>query len=301
MMHPTSLSRASWEYIKQMPWNRAKTQAIKDELLRDYESGEWASKMGAQINKRILNREELQSVLDLDPKKKTAVLFPHLFWDATFFYGRDLFRDYEDWFVQSVRVAVNNPALNWVIKVHPANISKRHRDGYKGEYSEIVAVQKHVGVLPAHIKLVSAESDVSTFSFYSVMDYCLTVRGTVGIEAGVFGIPVLTAGTGRYDHLGFTIDSETPAEYLDRLTHLQEQPPLTRTQQELAQRFAYGILMMRPFHLQSVSLEFEKDTKATAKSHFNVGTVRELVEAEDMCVFVKWVSDLAVEDCLSEA
>ena len=33
---------------------------------------------------------------------------------------------------------------------------------------------------------------------FKVIDYGITVRGTIGIELPCFGIPVITAGTGRY-------------------------------------------------------------------------------------------------------
>ena len=81
------------------------------------------------------------------------------------------------------------------------------------------------------------------------MDYCLTVRGTIGIEAASFGIRVLTAGTGRYDHRGFTTDSETRETYLARIAAIETLPRLSAAEQELAERFAYGAFMLRPFAL----------------------------------------------------
>ena len=35
------------------------------------------------------------------------------------FYGRDLFADQEEWFVETVRAAAANDAVNWVVKLHP--------------------------------------------------------------------------------------------------------------------------------------------------------------------------------------
>ena len=43
---------------------------------------------------------------NLDPNKKIAVLFSHIFWDGTFFYGEDLFIDYEDWFRETLKVMI---------------------------------------------------------------------------------------------------------------------------------------------------------------------------------------------------
>ena len=42
--------------------------------------------------------------------------------------------------------------------------------------------------------------------FFQNIDFALTVRGTVGCELACYGVPVITAGTGRYSHQGFTVD-----------------------------------------------------------------------------------------------
>ena len=54
------------------------------------------------------------------------------------------------------------------------------------------------------------------------MDYCLTVWGIIGIGAATHRIPVMTAGTGRYHGLGFTIDSQTKKEYKSRLLNIEK-------------------------------------------------------------------------------
>ena len=41
----------------------------------------------------------------LDPERKTAAIFSHILYDATFFYGESLFADYEEWLVEAVRAA----------------------------------------------------------------------------------------------------------------------------------------------------------------------------------------------------
>ena len=60
---------------------------------------------------------------NLDPNKKIAVLFSHIFWDGTF-YGEDLFIDYEDWFRETLKVMIKKD-VNWIIKVHQAKCSKK--------------------------------------------------------------------------------------------------------------------------------------------------------------------------------
>src|SRR5208283_4163784 len=160
---------------------------------------------------------QLRERLSLDPNKKTAFIFPHILWDAALFWGKSLFRDFEEWFVETVRLACANDNLNWVIKIHPANRRVRESGSLQGEYAEVVTLRKYIGKLPPHIVMIPPESEISTYSLFPIIDYCLTVCGTVGIEAARLGIPVLTAGSGPYDHRGFTVDSNSREEYCEKV------------------------------------------------------------------------------------
>lgn len=297
-MHQSTLSKRSWELVQKMSWGSEKGQQLRDELHKNYATGQWFGEVGTQFHKQMRTGSQLRSDLKLDPDRKTAIIFSHLFWDATFFFGTDLFQDYEDWFVQTVRAAVENPELNWVVKIHPANLVKNERDGFEGELSEMAVIREHIGSLPAHVSLIPVESEINTYSLFSVMDYCVTVRGTIGIEASSFGIPTLTAGTGRYDGLGFTIDSETTTEYLTRLAQIQAIEPLSPEQQELAQRFAYAIFLMRPFRMSSASVEYQQDVSASTRFALNVQSMSDLVDAPDMRAFIEWACCSTDEDFL---
>jgi hypothetical protein len=243
----------------------------------------------------MIQPEEIRRRLGLDPRKKTAIVFPHILWDATLFWGTSLFRNYEEWLVETIRTACTNDRVNWVIKVHPANVVKSIRDGVQGEPSELKALRKHITKLPPHISIIHADSDINFYSLLRVMDYCVTVRGTVGIEAAGFGIPVLTAGTGRYDHKEFTIDSKCREEYLERLASIQDIPPLTTRQRELAERFAFGIFLLRPLPLTTVTLEYQRDARATSKTRINVATREDWLNAPDLKLFAEWVNSKQID------
>lgn len=297
-VHPSSLSERSWNLMRTMPWSDAEWDLLRDELVGCYARGEWYSEVGTQFLARSVDRVELTRRLGLDEKKKTAVIFPHIFWDATFFWGTDLFDNYEQWFTETVRAACANTRLNWIIKVHPANLAKDRRDGFNGEHSEYAAIRRVAGELPAHVRVIPADSDISTLSLFQLMDYCLTVRGTVGMEAACFGIPVLTAGTGRYDRLGFTIDSDSRESYLRKLSGLPDLGGPDPAQTELARQYAYGVLLCRPIRLQAISMEYRKDRGAELDVRINARTVREVKESPDLVEMSRWIAS-AEEDYMS--
>jgi len=262
-IHPQSLSSESWEYVKKMPWDDNRWQLLYKELSDTYRSGDWFAEVGTQFGKRIYSKQELIDKLQLDVNKKTAIIFPHMFWDATFFWGEDLFEDYYDWFVNVLKVAAKNRNLNWIIKIHSANVVKAKRDNYKGEHVELRAVYETLGQVPAHMRLIPPESDINTFSLFEIMDYCLTVRGTIGIEATAMGITTITAGTGRYDCLGFTHDFEFKEDYLECIRSLEDVSPMSDKEIELARRFAYGVFILRPIRLDLLEYGYRQDGKAS--------------------------------------
>ena len=121
------------------------------------------------------------------------------------------------------------------------------------------------------------------------MDYCLTVRGTIGIEAAYRGIPVLTAGTGRYDRLGFTLDFDDRETYLSRLENLETVPRLTAEQWDLAKKFAFGTFALRPTSLSSVQFSFRKDAVASLEASLTVADNAALRMAPDISALGEWI------------
>jgi hypothetical protein len=288
-VHPASLSNETWRNMTSMDWTPADAALVRRELVDTYVSGEWYSEVGTQFHTSLREAGDVRRDLALDGSKKTAVIFPHIFWDGTFFWGTDLFGSYEEWFMETMTVACANRAVNWIVKVHPANQVKNVRDGVQAEASEMAAIRAIADTLPSHIRVIPPENRMNTLSLYGVMDYCVTVRGTVGIEAAAFGIPVLTAGTGRYDRLGFTVDSESKAQYLDRLAHIQELPPLSPVQRELAERFAYGLFLVRPLALRTVALEYQRDAKASLRTSLRMEAGDDLAAAPDLRALAEWI------------
>lgn len=289
-VHPVSLSHETWDRLQRIEWTESHRRRLRDEICSSYTKGEWYGEVGTQFQKRIVSRSELARRLGLDPGKKTAAIFSHIFWDATFFWGTDLFANYEEWFVETLQAACANPSVNWIVKVHPANVTKNRRDGVSGEPSEILAIRQWIGELPSHVVVIPADSDINTYSLFDLMDYCLTVRGTIGIEAASFGITVLTAGTGRYDHLRFTLDSETREAYLANLARITDLPPLSPVQREMAERFAHGVFLLRPLPLQSVTLEYQQDATATIRSQFRIQTSEAWADAPDLRALATWIN-----------
>lgn len=298
-IHPASLSLESWETVRVLDWTQQRERELEEEFALRYGSGPKHPDAGLQEGKEIVSADEVRRRLDLDPSLRTAVIFSHVLWDANLFYGEDLFEDLEEWFVASVKAACENPHVNWVVKLHPANRFKSPT----GELNDLVAIRERIGELPAHVKLLMPETDINTYSFFDAIDYAITVRGTVGMETPAFGVRTLTAGTGRYSGLGFTDDSTTADEYLEKLRRLQELPPLSADETLLGKRHAYGLFRLRPFRFTSYRSQFRSDVSiANALVHnldVTLRTPAEVEHAPDLREFAAWAERREELDYLS--
>lgn len=298
-IHPASLSPDSWQQAREFPWTPEREAALAREFAVRYDSGEKHPDAGLQEGKQLKSTEAVHGQLGLDPAKPTAIVFSHVLWDANLFYGDDLFADQETWLVETVKAACANPAVNWVVKLHPANMYKARA----GELNDETAIREAIGELPAHVKLLRPETDINTYSLFAVVDAAVTIRGTIGMEVPCFGVPVLTAGTGRYSGLGFTVDSATPEEYLERLARIQELPRLDDAAVQLAKRHAYALFRLRAFVFSSYHASFATAARLAHPLSHNLRLTRRtrarVEAAPDLRELGDWLADPRLLDYLA--
>lgn len=254
--HPNSLDAETMNIIKQQEWTNKHDEDLNAEFSHRY-GGKWFLQNRNMVGSSDCSRQELIEKYNFDANKKIACIFSHVLWDANLFYGEDLFEDYGDWFIETVKLACANPAVNWLVKLHPVNVWKRQKENLSGQYAEITLIEQHIGSLPEHVKLIMPEHSIKNTSLFNILDYGLTVRGTIGIELPCFGIKTLTCGTGRYSNLGFTEDSQSKMEYCEKVLNIQNLSPMTPQQIMLAKKHAYALFFWRAWQMHSFKAEFK--------------------------------------------
>ena len=302
--HPLSLSDETWRALQKRRWNEKDEHRVLQFLRANYETGAWFNRQQLQEGKAILTADAAKARLGLDPAKKTAVIFCHILYDATFFFGDSLFSDYEAWLVEAVRGAIANPNLNWIVKVHPVNVWRSRMDGQPMEQLEVQAIRAACGTLPDHVKILPADTEINTYTLFDIADYGLTVRGTIGMELPCFGIPVVTAGSGRYSGRGFTIDPETPDTFRAVLASLHTVPKLDQATIHDAQRYLYGSFFLRPLRMDGFLLDFRANSFSSpalvSNVHLDPASAARLEDTTDLRRFCDWMSDGHSEDLLAE-
>ncbi|HYA39348.1 MAG TPA: hypothetical protein VEI74_13860 [Candidatus Methylomirabilis sp.] len=301
--HPYSLSPESWTRALRQPFGEHETQRLLKHWEGCYASRTWFNFQRLQHLTRMFSREEIAERLGLDASKKTAIIFAHIFWDATFFYGDNLYFDYQRWFVETIKLANSNPSVNWVIKLHPVNVWRLEADGVvNARYSELVALEEAGITLAPHLRLLLPDTEISTWSLFQIGDYCVTVRGTVGIEMAALGKRVVTAGSGHYSSRGFTTSPTTIAEYENILLGIEKLPPASAEEKERAVRYAYWLLWEKPYRFGTFKLEYCKDKNVfhplNGRPRIMATNREEIFDAPTTQYWVRWLTESQAADCI---
>lgn len=297
---PHSISADMLDRLAAEPWSRAHEDVLAEEFRRRY-GGVWRIQERNQPGTVEMSAQEIRGELGLDAAKPTAVLFSHVLWDANLFYGRDLFDNYGHWFVETVKAAAANRNLNWLIKLHPANLWKRELAGVTAEYDEIRLIREAVGELPAHVHLLAPKTRISTLSLFRMADAGITVRGSIGYEMPCFGAPVITAGTGRYSGFGFTLDHSSAEDYLTTLARLHTVPRLTAEATHRAKVHAYALMVRRPWVFKSfrATVGAEVTDPLCQNLHLVARRFEEIEHNRDLEAFGDWIGAHGSDDYLA--
>lgn len=297
--HPLALDPSTWQSLAKAPWTDTQEAEVMTQLASHYGSGAWFNRQQLQTGKSLMSPSEIRDALGVAEGRKIAAVFCHILYDATFFYGDSLFSDYEEWLIETVRCAIANPHLDWIIKVHPVNVWRSAQDGRPMEQLEAVALTRAFGTLPPHVRLLAADTKINTWSLFETIDYGLTVRGTVGIEMPCLGIPTITAGTGRYSGHGFTIDPKTQQQYRQTLADLHTLPALDAKTVTTARLYAWGTFFRRPIPTQSFRLDFLGTGRPPSLTP-NCDVLAPPDQAADLIHLAQWMATSKNADYLTE-
>lgn len=302
-IHHSSLSQPSWERIKQLPYSERIDSALHQNFMDRY-GQKWYRSKRNHPDTQIFSPHEARARLGIAPDRKVAVIYSHILYDTLFFFGTDLFKDYSEWLIETVKVACTNQDIDWLIKVHPSNLWRGEFDTLlKGKYEEERVIEQAIGKLPPHVRIVPANTEINPYTWFQLADYGITVRGTSGLEMAALGKCVITAGTGRYEGNGFTFDPRTADEYRDLLRQLPNITPLTQKQIELAKRYAYAIFTLKPFTMTSLKPRLRTGVSEMRASDDLILCCRKFEGdglPSDLARFSSWVTDNSNLDLLEE-
>ena len=223
-----------------------------------YDQNNWFARNQKKIVENKLSKLNIDIIKSTSSNKLIVGVFPHIFWDAASIYGDDLFINYYDWFLKLLDYINSRQSSNikWVIKMHPDLVFKSTLNNRATKM-----MNKYLNELQirnSDVNVIWPVDEVRTDHLLKILDFCVTVRGTVGIESSILGVKTITAGTGRYSNRNFTIDPKTIDNYFEVLNSLDKAFGLSFDFINEAQSYAKVIFLALPFRFKSQVFDSEK-------------------------------------------
>jgi len=178
-------------------------------------------------------KNNLRKIFNIDKYKKNYFIFPNVPWDRsiTFLAGKVAFEDVYKWVSYTIDSFKNQPDLQLIIKIHPAEVSTDRSEKTMLDYIN----EKYIN-LPKNINIIPPKTDISPYQLFPLIDVGIVCNGTIGLEMALNNIPVIVTGKVHYYQKGFTYDVSTKKEYSETLL---SEISAKKYQQKLAKIYAY--------------------------------------------------------------
>jgi len=202
-------------------------------------------------------QQDFNEAFNLPTGQKNIFVMLHAFTDNPHSHFKwMIFKDYYDWFYQTLQFAKKHPEYNWIFKQHPS---------VKYYYTGDVDFAKLFTDCPSNIVYLDNENQIDTRSLIYCADLVVTCLGSAGFEIPAMGgIPSITAADNFYTGLGFALEPKNQTDYFNLLSRTDKINKLTPEQQ---QRAKATFIYIREYALPSVSFrpkltfDEEKDRK----------------------------------------
>jgi hypothetical protein len=176
-------------------------------------------------------------------------------WDAELHYESRAFSSMRDWLAKTVEYFTENPTLQLIIRVHPAEVTSPN----KSRESMFDYVNSLKINLPPNIELIAATDKTSTYELIEKSRAVIVYNTKTGIEAAYRNKPVIIAGESWLRGKGIGWDVTNTAHYFETLNLFKDRPTMTFDQLKRAERYAFHFFFRRMIRISLFSDPYSID------------------------------------------
>ncbi|HCJ66670.1 MAG TPA: hypothetical protein DHV62_04915, partial [Elusimicrobia bacterium] len=232
-------------------WNKRKAQVLtndENELLDQYIKHRYAQNGCSDLSALEKPKEDENTILKqlgINRSKPIWCIFTNVGWDASIDVSPIAFQSPTEWLVETIKTIINIQDIQWLIKIHPGEITSGTVNGAED------IIKEYFSELPPHVKIISSTAAINTYDVYRIITGGVTCMGnTSGLELTMLGKPMIVAGESIYAKKGFTYDGLSVDKYLDYLKMAPKIQPLSKEQQENARKLAYSHFLQQQIPLR---------------------------------------------------
>ncbi|MBN2258152.1 MAG: hypothetical protein JW704_10060 [Anaerolineaceae bacterium] len=190
---------------------------------------------------------------DIQRYQQLVSIFTNVIFDTSQPHSNTLYSDMFEWLDSLLPVINQYPKTLFVIRAHPDET----RPG-KTSQETVADWTKHRELqIYENVRFINPEQYLNSYELIKKAKFVLVYNSTVGLEAAILGVPVLSAGRARFTQYPTVTFPKTRVAYLKKLDEFMKAKSIKRvpSQQTQARRFLY-------FQLFKTSLHFNKYLQA---------------------------------------
>jgi hypothetical protein len=186
--------------------------------------------------------------IDLGNNKLKVLLLTNVSWDAQIHYKSRIFPDMHSWIEETIVWFSNNPNVDLVIRIHPAELTGR----IKARDPIFEYICGRFPSLPSNIKVIQPDETISTYKLMEVCDLGIIFATKAGIEMAAIGKPLIVAGESWIRGRGLSSDPENRVEYFNLLKEFVNDPNCLGINVEKALNFAHNFFFKKTRKVHSI-------------------------------------------------
>jgi len=140
----------------------------------------------------------------------------------------NVYSDYNEWFIETLRIIRDIPNINWIIREHPQASFYRQDNYVKRIFDENKTAN-----------MFWCDKNISGNVIRTIADYVVTCIGDVGIEYWAYGIPTVTVGETYYSDAGISYNTKSKEQYREILKSIEYLSPPSSESVKLAQKYIH--------------------------------------------------------------
>lgn len=264
-------------------WN-----VVRERVLTDGEREQLHSYMDDRMHgRRAIERYWTDVRFDEVPRRlsgRRVSLFTNLTWDSAVIGKEIAYESIQDWLDASIEYFAGRPNDELVIRIHPAEVRLAGKPTREPLFEYL---QGRADPLPGNVQVIGPDDPTSSYPLMEGSDAVCVFTSTTGLEAALLGRPVIVAGETHYRRKGFTIDVDTPQEFVAALDRVLDDPEAHLPNRDLVEQYAHHFFFQAPIsstfvreHIQGLArLEVRNRSDIAPGGHAGLDRICDLILA----------------------
>ena len=166
-----------------------------------------------------------------------VTVFTNVVFDTSQVYSNTLFQSMFDWLDETMKLAIAHPETLFVVRTHPDEL----RAGKESQEPVGQWLEERGYLALANVAFIPPTEYTSSYELMQLSRFCLVYNSTVGLEATLLGVPVVTGGWSRYSQESVTHAPASREAYREMVGKFLEGnvPPVSVDCQQRARRYMY--------------------------------------------------------------